>query len=388
MSMRGKHAIVGIGETRIGKVPGVSTLALHLEAVKAALEDAGLRNEQVDGLLTNQPMHDPMRSYGVVVAHAAGITPRYTTDLALGGATPVAMAQHAAMAIEAGLADTVVCVHARNQASKKLLPHRGGELRDGWEDFEEPYGHNLAIANHAFAASRHMHEFGTTSKQLGAIAMATRKHANMNPTATMYGRPMTIEDHQNSRWLVEPLRLLDCCLMSDGGGAFVVTSAERARDLRKKPVYILGMGANNPHSTIYEAPTLTTLGGKVSSETAYRMAGLTPKDIDFAEIYDCFTITTLITLEDYGFCPKGEGGRWVEGGRIEIGGELPVNTHGGLLSQAHIEGMLHITEAVKQLRGGEVEPERQVANAKAGIVSGHGGNLATHATLILGTEPA
>lgn len=384
-SIRGRCAIVGIGETETGKRPGVSTLSLHLEAIKLALEDAGLRNTDVDGLLTNQPMHDPMRCYGVVVACAAGITPTYTTDLALGGATPVAMAEHAVMAIEAGLCHTVVCVHARNQATRHTLPRRG-EIRDGWEDFEEPYGHLSAVANHAFAASRHMHEYGTTSEQLGAIAVAARKHANLNPRATMYGRPMSLEDHQNSRWVVRPLRLLDCCLNSDGGGAFIVTSAERARALKKPPVYILGMGTHNPHSNLLEAPTLTTLGGQISSQKAYRMAGLGPKDMDFAELYDCFTITTLITLEDYGFCPKGEGGRWVQGGRIELGGELPVNTHGGLLSQAHIEGMLHITEAVKQLRGGEVEPERQVKDARVGIVSGHGGNLATHATLILGNE--
>src|SRR5439155_7654951 len=369
-NISGKCAIVGVGETKFGKVPGVSTLALHLDAIKRAVEDAGLQNSEVDGLLTNQPMHDPMRCYAVVVAHAAGITPRYTTDLAMGGATPVAMAIHAAMAIQSGLATTVVCVHARNQATKKLLPARGGEIRDGWEDFEEPYGHVSAIANHAFAAARHMHDYGTTSAQLGAIAVAARKHANLNPTATMFGRPLTIDEHQSSRWVVEPLRLLDCCLVSDGGGAFIVTSAERARDTRKKPIYMLGLGMNNPHSNVIEAPTLTTLGGKIASESAYGMAGLGPKDVNFAEIYDCFTITTLITLEDYGFCPKGEGGPWVEGGRIEIGGELPVNTHGGLLSQAHVEGMLHITEAVKQLRGAEVEPERQVPHAAIGIVSG------------------
>jgi acetyl-CoA acetyltransferase len=331
-------------------------------------------------------MHDPMRSYGVVVSHAAGIDPDYTTDLALGGATPVAMAHHAAMAIEAGLCHTVVCVHARNQASRQLLPSRGAEVRDGTEDFEEPYGLLGAVAKHAFCATRHMHEYGTTVEQFGAVAVAARKHACLNPAATMHGRPITLEDHQASRWIVEPLRLLDCSLNSDGGGAYIVTSAERARQMKQRPIYILGMGAHHPMANMAEAETLTTFGSKRSSERAYRMAGLAPKDMSFAEIYDCFTITTLITLEDYGFCPKGEGGPWVEGGRIELGGELPVNTHGGLLSHAHIEGMLHVTEAVKQLRGGQVEPERQVANARVGIVSGHGGSANTHSTLILGTE--
>jgi len=383
-NLKGKYAIVGVGETKVGKVPGFSTLALHQWAIKEALDDAGLKPEDVDGLLTNQPTDDPMRCFGVVVAHSSGITPRYTTDLANGGATPILMAQHAAMAIEAGLAETVVCVHARVRASKHLIPERV-EVRDGDEDYEEPYGLIGAVATHAFAASRHMYEYGTTSEQLGAIAIATRKHAVLNNNATMR-KPVTLEDHQNSRWIVEPLHLLDCSLQSDGGGAFIVTSAERARDMKNKPVYILGMGAHYPHANLAEAPSITTLGGRKSSEAAYKMAGLTPKDMQFAQIYDCFTITTLITLEDYGFCPKGEGGSWVQGGRIEIGGELPVNTHGGLLSQAHIEGMLHVVEGAKQLQGNKVEPERQVKDAKVGIVSGHGGSLNTHSTLILGNE--
>lgn len=289
------------------------------------MADAGLRSEQVDGVLANQPLHDPFRTYSVLVAHALGITPDYTTDLGLGGATPIAMAQHAAMAIEAGLATVVACVHARNEASKHLLPQHAeiapgkNAIRDGPEDLEEPFGLLSAVAHHGMAASRHMHEFGTTSEQLGAIAVSTRKHANMNPAAAMHAKPMTLEDHQNSTWIIEPLRLFDCSLVSDGGAAFVVTSAERARDLKMKPIYILGMGNHHPHANIVHADTLTTLGGKLSSEMAYRQSGLGPKDMDFAEIYDCFTITTLITLEDYGFCPKGEGGRWVEGGRIGIG---------------------------------------------------------------------
>jgi acetyl-CoA acetyltransferase len=383
-NLRGKYAIVGAGETPVGKLGGKSTLALHQWAIKNALEDAGLTNKDVDGLLTNQPTDDPRRSYAVDVSHAVGIMPTYLTDLALGGATPIAMVQHAAMAIEAGLANTVVCVHARVRASKALIPERV-EVRDGEEDFEEPYGLIGAVATHAFAASRHMYEYGTTSEQLGGIAMATRKHASLNANATMR-KPITLEDHQNSRWIVEPLHLLDCSLQSDGGGAVVVTRAERAREMKNRPVYILGMGMHSPHATLAEAPTITTLGGKVSSGHAYEMAGLKPTDMQFAQIYDCFTITTLITLEDYSFCPKGEGGSWVQGGRIEIGGELPVNTHGGLLSQAHIEGMLHVVEGIRQLQGGKVEPERQVTDAKVGIVSGHGGCLNTHATLILGNE--
>jgi acetyl-CoA acetyltransferase len=227
--------------------------------------------------------------------------------------------------------------------------------------------------------------YGTTSEQLAHIAVAARKHASMNPNA-MKRTPMTIEDHQDSRWIVRPLRLLDCSLISDGGGAFIVTSAERAKTMRAQPVYIIGMGQHHPHANLAAAREIATLGGAVSSARAYKLAGLGPADMQFAELYDCFTSNTLITLEDYGFCNKGDGGAFVEDGRIEIGGELPVNTHGGLLSQGHVEGMLHITEAVKQIRR-EAEPSRQLPRAEVGIVSGHGGVGALHATLILAASP-
>ena len=280
--------------------------------------------------------------------------------------------------------DWLRLVHAHKQATGRQEPRRG-DLYNGKEDYEEPFGLLGAPAQHASAAARHMHEFGTTSEQLAAIAVACRKHAALNPAAQMR-TPITIEDVLNSRWIVKPFHLLDCCLVSDGGGAVIVTSAERARDLLRRPVYVLGFGTGH-RPDMLESPSLTTLGGARSSAQAYRMAGLEPRDMQFAEIYDCFTGIVLITLEDYGFCAKGEGGPFVEDGRIELGGQLPVNTHGGLLSQAHVEGMLHITEAVKQLRGGEVEPERQVPDARLGIVSGHGANLSAHATLILSNEP-
>lgn len=383
-NISGRYAIVGAGETKTGKRPEATTHSLHQEAIKACLDDAGILASDVDGLVTNQPLNDAHRTYAVRVAHMVGVKPTFAADLALGGATPSSMVQTAAMAIEAGLATTVVCVHARKRATPD--PTRGHSIRNGDEDWEEPWGFFGAVATHAFTARRHMYEYGTRSEDLAHVAIACRKHACLNQAATMR-KPMSVEDHQQSRMLIDPLRLFDCCLESDGGGAVLVTSAERARDFPKRPAYILGIGQHHPHFSLIDAPSLTTLGGKVSSEMAYRMAGLTPGDMDFAEIYDCFTITLLITLEDYGFCRKGEGKDFVKDGRIELGGQLPVNTHGGLLSQAHIEGMLHITEAVKQLRGGEVEPERQVPNARVGIVSGHGGNLACHATLILGNEP-
>ena len=350
-------------------------------AMREALNDAGLTPADIDGVLTNQPLNDPKRCHAVDLAGALGIQASYLTDLAAGGATPVMMLQHAVMAIQAGLCETVICVHARKSKTGYLEPKRG-DVRDGWDEFEVPFGLHGALPQHAVCAQRHMYEYGTTSVQLGEIALACRYHASLNPAATMR-EPLTLEDHQSSRWIVEPLHLLDCCLVSDGGGAFIVTNGDRAVDFPKKPVFVRGMGQFHPHGTLMEAQTLTTIGAKRSSEKAYQLAELRPSDIDFAEIYDCFTITVLMTLEGYGFCPIGEGGNWVQGGRIRLAGDLPVNTHGGLLSQAHIEGMLHITEAVKQLRGGEVEPARQVRNAHFGIVSGHGCRLSTHSTVIL-----
>jgi acetyl-CoA acetyltransferase len=382
-SPKNECAIAGIGETAVGKLPAMSSLGIQLEAIRLALNDAQLGPAEVDGLLAIQPADDPRRSYALSVAQAAGIRAGYATDLALGGATPVAMVAHAVMAISAGLCKVVVCVLGHKQATGRVGKRRG-RLRDGLEDFEEPFGVLGAPAIHAAVAARHMHEYGTTSEQLAAVAVAARRHASLNASATMR-QPITVKDVLESRWIVKPFHLLDCCLVSDGGGAVVVMASERACDLSQRPVYIRGFGQGHTQGPL-ESPTLTALGGKQSSAGAYRMADVGPKEIDFAELYDCFTAITMVTLEDYGFCAKGEGGPWVENGRIEIGGELPVNTHGGLLSQAHIEGMLHITEAVKQLRGGLVETERQVKDAKLGIISGHGANLGAHATLILGNE--
>jgi acetyl-CoA acetyltransferase len=380
IDLKSKCAIVGIGETAVGKLPEMTSMAVQLQAIQLAIKDAGLKPADVDGVLAIQPADDPRRSYAISVAQAAGICPAYATDLALGGATPVSMVAHAVMAIAAGLCSTVVCVLGHKQATGRLGPRRG-RLRDGLEDFEEPFGVLGAPTIHGAVAARHMHEFGTTHEQFAAVAVAARRHASHNLSATMRD-PITIADVLASRWIVKPFHLLDCCLVSDGGGAVVVTSSERGRDLKNRPIYIWGFGEGHTRGPL-ESDSLTTLGGKHASAVAYRMAGVSPKDIDFAELYDCFTAITIVTLEDYGFCPKGEGGAWVENGRIEIGGELPVNTHGGLLSHAHIEGMMHITEAVKQLRGGSVEPERQVKDAELGIVSGHGANLSAHATLIL-----
>ncbi|NIO09390.1 MAG: thiolase family protein, partial [Deltaproteobacteria bacterium] len=259
-----------------------------------------------------------------------------------------------------------------------------GHLASGWEDFLFPFGAVGAPIDYALGARRHMHEYGTTSRQFAAIAVACRKHACLNPNAQMR-EPITIEDHQSSRMIADPFRLLDCSLVSVGAGAVVVMGADRAKDSPQPAAYVLGMGYSCRFGTIAYADNLTTVAGKESSSQAFRMAGLTPKDVDVVELYDCFTYTVLVTLEDYGFCKKGEGGGFVENGRIELGGKLPVNTHGGLLSQAHVGGILHVTEAVTQLR--HAAGARQVQNVEVVAVSGQCGQLGIHNTLLLASSP-
>lgn len=380
----GRYAIVGIGETEVGRRLDKTITALGLQAAVAAIDDAGLKKHQIDGLITHQQRSNPQANCSALLADRLGIKPAYINDISLSGGAAGTMVLTAVGAIEAGLCSTVLCASA---GGGQALPREGrghGKLATGWEDFMHPFGAVAAPIHYALAAKRHMHVYGTTSRQFGAIAVACRKHAGLNPNAQMR-QPITIEDHQNSRMIADPFRLLDCSLVSTGAGAWIVTSAERARDLAKRPAYILGMGSASIFSGVNYAEDLTSVGGRESSRRAFEMAGLKPSDVDVAELYDCFTYTVLVALEDYGFCKKGEGGAFVENGRIELGGELPVNTHGGLLSQAHIGGMLHITEAVTQLRG--TAGPRQVKDAEVAAVSSQCGQLGIHVTLLLGSNP-
>ena len=373
-------AIVGVGDTQVGKVPGVSSLALHQWAIRQAIEDAGLTRDDVDAVFTQPPYADPTFLHSVWVAKSLGIKPRYSADMNIGGATPVGMLVHAALAVANGLCNVAVISFAENALSARGKPHHG-RYNQQYEDYERPYGRVGAPIGYALAARRHMYEYGTTSEQFGAIAVAMRKHAVMNPNSQMHD-PITLSDHQAAPYVVEPFRLLDCCLVSDGGGAVVVTTRDRAKDVKKSPVRILGVGSCHPHKNIQSAEILSETGARYSGPQAFLQAGVSPKDINVAEIYDCFTYTVLVQLEDLGFCEKGEGGAFVEGGRIELGGELPVNTHGGLLSQGHIDGMLHIVEAVRQIRS--ECGSRQVQEAELALVTGNGGELSTHWTAIMG----
>ena len=387
-SLRGTVAIVGAADTEVGVVPHLSATQLYVKAAKLALEDAGITKEHVDGLITCNSFVEPYLYHAEMIAEYLQIFPRYCLNVATGGGTTLAIMHHAASAIATGICNTVLVTMADNMLSG-LSRDRAIEAMStaGHAQFERPYGPPIP-GFYALIAQAHMHAYGTTSEQLAAVAVACRKHASLNPAAQMR-QPITIDDVLNSKMIAHPLHLLDCSLVSDGGAAIVMTSAERAKDFKNRPVYILGVGEGHSHEHISQARSLTTSAAKEAGERAYAMAGLGPRDIDVAELYDCFTPVVIIELEDLGFCPKGEGGRFVEGGRIELGGELPVNTHGGLMSHCHPGhpgSLFSITEAVHQLR--DESGPRQVKGAEIALVHGQGGIMSTHCTMILGKESA
>jgi acetyl-CoA acetyltransferase len=351
-------------------------MSFYMEASRNAIADAGLRAQDIDGIII-QPCPTDMRVSAFSLAEAMGLNLRYGGDQQLHGASSCAIIQHAAMAVDAGLCNYCLCAFA--DTSRSASPTTGIV-------YQMPMGTSAAYgmfgvaASYAMIAQRYMHEYGVTSRQFGAVAVAFRKHALLNPMAQMR-EPMTIEDHQKSRWVVEPLHLFDCCLVSDGGRAIIVTSAERARSLRQPPVYIMGMGQGHPLNDILQRQKLTDTGAIESGRTAFSMAGIRPADVDVGAIYDSFSFVVPMQLEDLGFCGKGEGGAFVEEGRIELGGELPVNTSGGLLSEVYIQGWVGTHEAVRQLRGDC--GERQVPSAEIAVATSSGGVLSTHATLVL-----
>ncbi len=385
-SLRGKVAIVGAADTEVGIVPHLSATQLYVKAAKSALEDAGITKDEIDGLITCNSFVEPYMYHAEMIAEYMQIFPRYCLNVATGGGTTLAILHHAAAAIASGMCHTVLVTMADNMLSG-LSRDRAIEAMStaGHAQFERPYGPPIP-AFYALIAQAHMHAYGTTSEQLAAVAVACRRHASMNPAAQMRD-PITVDDVINSKMIASPLHLLDCSLVSDGGAALILTSADRARDFPHPPVYMLGVGEGHSHEHISQARNLTTSAAKEAGERAYAMAGLGPKDIDVAELYDCFTPVVVIELEDLGFCPKGEGGRFVEGGRIELGGELPVNTHGGMMSHCHPGhpgSMFSVTEAVSQLRG--ACGPRQVKDANIAFVHAQGGIMSTHCSMILGKE--
>jgi acetyl-CoA acetyltransferase len=382
--MRSQFAIVGIGETPVGKLPDRTALSLRLEASVAAMRDAGIDKREIDGVITTQMRSHPQPNYSALLSERLGITPNYVTDISLGGAAAASMVVNAAATIASGLCSTVLCVSGDSRSSARARSQSRRRLVSDAEDLRNLFGAGAAPIQYALAARRHMHEYGTSSRQFGAVAVACRRHAGMNPTAQMR-QPITIEDHQNSPLIADPFRLLDCSLISDGAAALIVTWADRTGDCRQPPVYLMGTGYSCKHSEIASSRSMTTTAARGAARQAFETAGVVPSDVDVAELYDCFTAVVVVTLEDYGFCQKGEGGFFVEGGRIELGGELPVNTHGGLLSHAHIGGISHLTESVIQLR--HQAGLRQVKDARLAVASGQCGELGIHVTLLLGNSP-
>jgi acetyl-CoA acetyltransferase len=376
-ALSGKTVIAGVGHTAFGKLPGRSTVALNVEAIRHALADAGVEKAQVDGLFVKAPTSRFEMMYAQKLAEALGLQPRIGGIWDHGGASNISMISYAAMAIDAGQCDIAVVALADNPASGTRQAYE----KSYGDDDSATYGWFGTPAGYAMVAQRHLQQYGTPNDGLGAIAVACRKHGAANPNAQLR-KPLTLEQYRQSRFIVEPLRRDDCCLVSDGAAAVVVMSAERARAMRvAQPVPILGFGQGQTSWDVALRPDLTTTAAKVSAQTAFAMAGLQPKDIDVAQVYDCFTICALMTLEDYGFCAKGQGGHWVQGGRIELGGELPINTSGGLLSETGMPGLQLVIEGVRQMRGASVN---QVRGARRCVVSNQGGIMHTHSTLILG----
>ena len=385
-TLRGKTAIIGAADTQVGVVPNMGATQLCIDAILRALQDAGIDKGEVDGLITCNSMADPYLYHAEAMAEYLQIFPSYCGSMGAGGGTTFAAVQQAACAIVSGVCRTVVIASAdslRSGLSRERA--MAAQSSSGHPQFESPYGAPVP-AFYALIARAHMHEFGTTAEQLAAVAVSTRLHAVRNPTAQMR-TPITIEDVLNSRMIADPLHLLDCSLVSDGGSAIVMTSAERARDRRQEPVYILGAGEGHSHEHISAARSLTRSAAADAGKRAYQMAGIGPNDVDFAELYDCFTPVVLIELEDLGFCAKGEGGAFVATGVTQPGGSFPVNTHGGLLSHCHPGNpgsMFALTEAVLQLRG--QAGERQLGKAELALVHAQGGIMSSHCTLILGRE--
>jgi acetyl-CoA acetyltransferase len=383
--LKGRAAIVGLGLTPMGRVYD-SPMGFAVEAVRLALADAGLERGALDGLLLNPGIAWSDAAMGsFALQQALGLRDlRLSSTMNAGGATAAAMVQHAALAIDAGLATTVACVFS-DAPLKPPKPAAGGKKEGGSaaaygfaRGLNAAYGQFGVNALYAMVARRHMDRYGTTNDDLGAVAVAERAWANRNPAAQFHDSTLTLDDYHRSRWIVEPFHLLDCCLVSNGGAAVIVTSAERARDLRQPPVYLWGFGQGHPGGDPVD--TLTS-GAPLAKRTAFVMAGIDTADVDVAELYDCYTFTVLVTLEDYGFCPKGESGRFVRDGNIAPGGRLPVNTGGGQLSSFYMWGMTPVSEAVIQARG--QGGARQAAEHDVVLVSGNGGILSTHSTLVM-----
>lgn len=381
-----KVAAVGVSLSDCGRVDDATPYALHAQAARRALADAGMDRSLVDGFASAGLGTLPP----VEVAEYLGLRPTWVDSTAVGGSTWEVMAAHAADAIAAGHAEAVLLVYGSTARADIKAGRRTGNLSFGARgplQFEVPYGHTL-IAKYAMAARRHMHQYGTTLEQLASVAVQARANAALNPEA-MFRDPITTDDVLSGPMIADPFTKLHCCLRSDGGAAVLLAAEEYVRDCRTDPVWILGTGEHVSHTTMSEWADFTVSPAAVSGRLAFERAGVRPDEIDVAEIYDAFTYMTLVTLEDLGFCPKGEGGAFVEKGRLTVGGELPVNTDGGGLSAQHpgMRGLFLLVEAVRQLRG--EAGDRQVRKPdgrlpELAVASGTGGWFCSSGTVVLG----
>jgi acetyl-CoA acetyltransferase len=397
LNIRGRTAIAGLGMTAMGKVfTHRNALGFAIESIELALADAGMDRSELDGLLINPGgLWRNILSPTYEVQDAMGLELRLSSGMHAGGATAGTMIATAAQAVACGTANAVACVYAdmplKPVAEGPRKSTRASQAYGRSDNNGDPYGlpgmlgaaYGQFGSNYLYAlvARRHVDLFGTTNDHLGAIAVAQRRWANLNPAAQFRDQPLTIEDYHASPWVAEPLHLYDCCIVSNGAICAIVTSAERARDLRKPPVYILGVGYSHARR-----PTLETMetGCPKARDTAFKMAGVELKDIQFAELYDCYTITVLMTLEGYGFCARGEGGPFVAGGKTGPGGSFPVNTGGGELSAYYMWGMTPISEAIIQIRG--EGGARQLPKHDLCLASAQTRTLATHAAMVLSSS--
>ncbi|HEX7102847.1 MAG TPA: acetyl-CoA acetyltransferase [Nitrolancea sp.] len=378
-------AIIGVAESDYGRLPHLSALQQIAQATSRALADAGLTLQDIDGVASaGMPIYPSLQ-----VSEYLGIQPTWSDSTSIGGASFEAHVAHAIAAIRAGYCRCVLVCYGSSQWSdgSRKLAGAGVDQRMPAAQYERPYGMLTPINGYSLAAQRHMHQYGTTSEQLAEIAVATRAWAAFNPLA-MYREPIGIDDVLSSKLVADPLHLLDCCLVTDGGGALIVASEEVARDAAKKPVWVLGAAESTSHVSISQMSDLTVTPAATTGPRAMRQAGITPSDVDVAEIYDSFTITVLMTLEDLGFCEKGSGGPFVADGRLRPGGSFPTNTWGGGLSATHpgMLGIFLLLEGVRQLRGDFAGTPRQVSDARIALCHGTGGMLSSGSTVVLGVQ--
>ncbi|HET6963999.1 MAG TPA: acetyl-CoA acetyltransferase [Acidimicrobiales bacterium] len=378
--------IAGIGLSDYPKAPHLDTLGHHAQAAQRALEDSGLRKAEIDGFMSAGMGNEDMTA---ALAEYLGIDHRFVDGTMTGGSSFEFHLQHAAAAIRDGLCDTVLVTYGSDFLSRRGRTLGTGGFGDGGrvrgaQQFEAPYGNTL-VGSYAMAARRHMHEYGTTPEQLAEIAVGVREFAGLNPNA-MYREPISVEDVLGSRLVADPLHKLDCCVVSDGGGALLVTTAERARDLRQPPVFVLGAAGGQTHWNIGQMPDFTTTAAARCGPEALARAGVSVEDVDTIQLYDSFTITVLLLLEDLGFCKKGEGGAFVAEGHLRRGGRLPLNTDGGGLSSSHsgMRGIFLLIEATRQLR--HQAGDAQVPDCRIALACGSGGFLSCISAVVLGRE--